>query len=65
MICIYMYIHVCMCPIAYSGYMIMGDSFNTTLFKQTWQKVFAKDARGEHFRMAFNSSFEVKVHVQI
>ena len=39
----------------------MGDSFNTSLFKQTWQKVFAKDAHGQHFRMAFNGSFEVKV----
>ena len=39
----------------------MGDSFNTTLFKQTWQKVFAKDAHGHNFRMAFSASFEVKV----
>ena len=43
--------------------MIMGDSFNTSLFKQTWQKVFAKDSHGQHFRMAFNCSFEIKVHV--
>ena len=41
--------------------MVMGDSFNTTLFKQTWQKVFAKDAHGQNFRMAFGASFEVKV----
>ena len=40
----------------------MGDSFNTTLFKQTWQKVFAKDAHGQNFRMAFGASFEVKVY---
>ena len=43
------------------GHMIMGDSFNTSLFKQTWQKVFAKDSHGQHFKMAFNGSFEVKV----
>ena len=43
------------------GHMVMGDSFNTTLFKQTWQKVFAKDAHGQNFRMAFSASFEVKV----
>ena len=43
------------------GHMVMGDSFNTTLFKQTWQKVFAKDAHGQNFRMAFGASFEVKV----
>ena len=41
--------------------MVMGDSFNTSLFKQTWQKVFAKDSHGQHFKMAFNGSFEVKV----
>ena len=41
--------------------MILGDSFNTSLFKQTWQKVFAKDAQGKDFKMAFNASFEVKV----
>lgn len=41
--------------------MIMGDSFNTSLFKQTWQKVFAKDCHGQHFKMAFNGSFEIKV----
>ena len=43
-----------------SGYMVMGDSFNTSLFKQTFQKVFSKDAQG-NFRMAFNSLFEIKV----
>lgn len=39
----------------------MGDSFNTSLFKQTWQKVFAKDSQEQNFKMAFNASFEVKV----
>lgn len=42
------------------GHMVMADSFNTSLFKQTFQKVFAKDAGGQHFRMAFNASLEVK-----
>ena len=41
--------------------MVLGDSFNTSLFKQTWQKAFSKDAHGQHFKMAFNASFEVKV----
>ena len=43
----------------------MGDSFNTALFKQTFQRVFAKDMRGE-FKMAFGATLEVKVssHVQ-
>lgn len=42
----------------------MGDSFNTSLFKQTFQRVFAKDMRGE-FNMAFNCTFEVKAPSQL
>lgn len=42
------------------GYMIMGDSFNTSLFKQTFQKVFVKDQKGD-FKMGFGASLEVKV----
>jgi len=45
--------------------MVMGDSFNTSLFKQTFQRVFSKDAKGE-FKMAFSSTVEVKVsHIVI
>lgn len=40
----------------------MGDSFNTALFKQTFQRVFSKDMRGE-FKMAFGATLEVKVCV--
>jgi len=40
--------------------MAIGDSFNTSLFKQTFQKVFSKDTKGE-FNMAFNAVMEVKV----
>eukprot|EP00049_Salpingoeca_infusionum_P000330 m.39098 g.39098 ORF g.39098 m.39098 type:complete len:793 (+) comp10280_c0_seq4:160-2538(+) len=46
------------------GHMVMGDSFNTSLFKQTFQRVFAKDGRGE-FNMAFNAQFEVKAPPQL
>lgn len=42
------------------GHLIMGDSFNTSLFKQTFQKVFAKDSTQQNFNMAFNASFEIK-----
>lgn len=42
------------------GHMIMGDSFNTSLFKQTWQKVFAKDVANQHFKMAFCAQVEIK-----
>jgi len=41
------------------GHMILGDSFNTALFKQTFQRVFSKDSQNE-FKMAFNGNFEVK-----
>ncbi|XP_033101131.1 protein transport protein Sec23A-like isoform X1 [Anneissia japonica] len=41
------------------GHMVMGDSFNTSLFKQTFQRVFAKDMKGE-FKMAFGATMEVK-----
>uniref|UniRef100_A0A7M4ETA1 Protein transport protein SEC23 n=1 Tax=Crocodylus porosus TaxID=8502 RepID=A0A7M4ETA1_CROPO len=41
------------------GHMVMGDSFNTSLFKQTFQRVFSKDFNGE-FRMAFGASLDVK-----
>lgn len=50
--------------LSHSGYMVMGDSFNTSLFKQTFQKVFSKDAHG-NFRMAFNASFEIKVSFEL
>nr|CAD7265552.1 unnamed protein product [Timema shepardi] len=41
------------------GHMVMGDSFNSSLFKQTFQRVFARDQKGE-FKMAFNGTLEVK-----
>lgn len=39
--------------------MVMGDSFNSSLFKQTFQRVFAKDEK-EDYKMAFNAVLEVK-----
>ncbi|EFA06320.2 protein transport protein Sec23A isoform X1 [Tribolium castaneum] len=41
------------------GHMVMGDSFNSSLFKQTFQRVFARDAKNE-LKMAFNATLEVK-----
>lgn len=38
----------------------MGDSFDTSLFRQTFQRVFSKDERGD-FNMAFNATMEIKV----
>ena len=40
--------------------MVMGDSFNTALFKQSFQMVFAKDSANE-FKMAFGATVDVKV----
>ena len=40
----------------------MSDSFNTSLFKQTFQKVFAKDSKNE-CRMNFGATTEVKVRI--
>lgn len=39
--------------------MVMGDSFNSSLFKQTFQRVFSKDQKNE-LKMAFNGTLEVK-----
>ncbi|KAM4690679.1 protein transport protein Sec23A isoform 1-T2 [Rhinophrynus dorsalis] len=47
------------CPNHTGGYMVMGDSFNTSLFKQTFQRVFTKDAQG-NFKMAFGGTLEIK-----
>uniref|UniRef100_A0A8C6PFD9 Protein transport protein SEC23 n=1 Tax=Nothobranchius furzeri TaxID=105023 RepID=A0A8C6PFD9_NOTFU len=41
------------------GHIVMGDSFNTSLFKQTFQRVFSKDYNND-FRMAFGGVLEVK-----
>uniref|UniRef100_A0A8B9JE43 Protein transport protein SEC23 n=1 Tax=Astyanax mexicanus TaxID=7994 RepID=A0A8B9JE43_ASTMX len=41
------------------GYMVMADSFNTSLFKQTFQRVFTKDVQGS-FKMAFAGTLEIK-----
>jgi len=48
------------CDCVCRGHMVMGDSFNTSLFKQTFQRVFSKDVKNE-FRMAFSGNVEVKV----
>lgn len=37
----------------------MGDSFNSSLFKQTFQRVLARDHEN-NLKMAFNATLEVK-----
>lgn len=41
------------------GNVVMGDSFNSSLFKQTYQRVFDKDGNG-NLKMGFNATMEVK-----
>lgn len=41
------------------GHMVMGDSFNSSLFKQTFQRVFARDSKND-LKMAFNGTVELK-----
>lgn len=43
-----------------NGFIIMADSFNSTLFKQSFQKVFEKDANG-HLKMGFHATMEIKL----
>ncbi|XP_017293162.1 protein transport protein Sec23A [Kryptolebias marmoratus] len=52
------------CPNHTGGYMVMADSFNTSLFKQTFQRVFTKDVQGS-FKMAFTATLEVKTSREI
>lgn len=44
--------------------MMMGDSFNSSLFKQTFQRIFATDAKGD-LKIAFNAILEVKTSQKI
>ncbi|VDD90831.1 unnamed protein product [Enterobius vermicularis] len=43
-----------------TGNVVMGDSFSSSLFKQTYQRVFEKDGKG-HLKMGFNATMEIKV----
>jgi len=53
-----------LCTNITGGLMIMGDSFNSSLFRQTFQKVFSKDGNGD-LQMAFNAVIEVKTSREI
>ncbi|KAM6359229.1 protein transport protein Sec23A isoform 1-T3 [Alca torda] len=52
------------CPNYTGGYMVMGDSFNTSLFKQTFQRVFTKDMQGQ-FKMGFGGTLEIKTSREV
>src|SRR6185312_15714789 len=42
------------------GFMILSDSFTTAIFKQSFQRVFNKDAQG-NLQMAYNATLDVQV----
>ncbi|KAI8983076.1 protein transporter SEC23 [Pilobolus umbonatus] len=41
------------------GFMILADSFNTAIFKQSFQRIFQKDSQG-HLQMGFNAVMDVQ-----
>lgn len=43
-----------------AGFMILSDSFATSIFKQSFQRIFAKDDEG-NLQMGFNATFDVQV----
>jgi len=47
------------CPNYTGGHMVLGDSFNSSLFKTTFQRVFSRDEKG-NLEQAFNATVEVK-----
>ena len=44
--------------------MVLSDSFTTAIFKQSFQKMFEKDAEG-HLKMGFNGTLAVQVRTAI
>lgn len=46
-----------------NGFMILSDSFATSIFKQSFQRIFDKDVDG-HLDMGFNATFDVQVSQQ-
>jgi len=42
----------------------MGDSFNSSLFKQTFQRVLTRDHEN-NLKMAFNANLEIKTSREI
>ncbi|WBW75223.1 COPII cargo receptor subunit Sec23a [Schizosaccharomyces osmophilus] len=40
------------------GYLVLSDSFTTSIFKQSFQRIFSRDAFG-HLALGFNGSMEV------
>lgn len=47
----------------FAGNVVMADSFKSSLFKQTFQRVFEKDYNG-FLKMGFNATMEVRISMQ-
>jgi protein transport protein SEC23 len=43
-----------------NGAIVIADSFTTSIFKQSFLRLFTKDADG-HLQMGFNATFDVQV----
>ena len=46
-------------PNSTNGVMVLSDAFSTSIFKQSFLRVFAKDEQG-HLEMGFNATFDVQ-----
>ena len=47
-------------PNSTNGVMVLSDAFTTSIFKQSFLRVFAKDEH-KHLEMGFNATFDVQV----
>jgi len=47
------------CPNTTGGHLVMGDSFQSSIFQESLQRVFNRDNRGQ-LKMAFNAAIEMK-----
>ena len=47
-------------PNSTNGVMVLSDAFTTSIFKQSFLRVFTKDEQG-HLEMGFNATFDVQV----
>ena len=46
-------------PNSTNGVIVLSDSFATSIFKQSYLRIFNKDAEG-HLEMGFNATFDVQ-----
>ena len=49
-------------PNSTNGVIVLSDSFATSIFKQSFLRIFNKDEQG-HLQMGFNATFDVQVRL--